>query len=215
VYATLLGFRGLVGDSVDLDVGVRYNTYRYDEFGRNYIVGALAEAAINTGLLIGGERMFYNIYDPAGSPVEVLNSIKATITRNSTFTTKEAFGNVTFNDLFEMGGGSAGLVVGGELRKEDYADIYDSLSSAGVILGSAGASSGGGREVSSGDAELLLPYPSTLEADIAGRYEKDSDYGNNLAPQIALRWHPIDSLPLRGSVGQGLVAPALDIITQE
>ncbi|WP_159459936.1 hypothetical protein, partial [Colwellia marinimaniae] len=77
------------------------------------------------------------------------NSIKATITRNSTFTTKEAYGSVTFHDLFSLGGGSAGLVVGGEFRKMDYADIYDSLSSAGVILGSSGASSGGKREVSS------------------------------------------------------------------
>src|SRR3546814_6435795 len=83
-------------------------------FGRNYIVGSLAEQAINDGS--------YNILDPSATPVDVLNSIKATITRNSNFTTKEAFGNVTFNDLFEMGGGSAGLVVGGEFRKEDFAD---------------------------------------------------------------------------------------------
>src|SRR3546814_388457 len=114
-----------------------------------------------------------------------------------------------------MGGGSAGLVVGGEFRKEQYADTYDSLSSAGVILGSAGASSGGGREVSSVYAEMLLPFTSTPEADIAGRYEKYSDYGNNFAPKVALRWHPIDSLTLRGSVGQGFVAPTLDVITQE
>src|SRR3546814_13931174 len=67
----------------------------------------------------------YNIFDPGATPVDVLNSIKATITRNSTFTTKEAYGNVTFNDLFEMGGGSAGLVVGGEFRKEQYADTYE------------------------------------------------------------------------------------------
>jgi len=207
VYDIMLGFRGTVNDTIDIDAGVRYNTYRYDEFGKNYIVGSLAAQAINDGS--------YNIFDPGSTPVDVLNSIKATITRNSVFTTKEAFGNVTFNDLFEMGGGSAGLVVGGEFRKEDYADIYDSLSSAGVILGSSGASSGGGREVSSVYAEMLLPFTSTLEADIAGRYEKYSDYGSNFAPKVALRWHPIDSLTLRGSVGRGFVAPTLDIITQE
>src|SRR3546814_729041 len=207
VYDVLLGFRGTVGDTVDVEFGVHYNTYRYDEFGRNYIVGSLAAQAINDGS--------YNIFDPGATPVDVLNSIKATITRNSTSTTKEAYGNVTFNDLFEMGGGSAGLVVGGEFRKEQYADTYDSLSSAGVILGSAGASSGGGREVSSVYAEMLLPFTSTLEADIAGRYEKYSDYGTNFAPKIALRWHPIDSLTLRGSVGRGFVAPTLDVITQE
>jgi iron complex outermembrane receptor protein len=207
VYDLMLGFRGAVTDTIDADFGVRYNTYKYYEHGYNYIVQSLAAQAI-----INGD---YNMADPGSTPVDVLNSIKATITRDSTFTTKEAFGNITFNDLFEMGGGSAGLVVGGEFRKEDYADIYDSLSSAGVILGSSGASSGGGREVSSVYAEMLLPFTSTLEADIAGRYEKYSDYGSNFAPKVALRWHPIDSLTLRGSVGRGFVAPTLDIITQE
>src|SRR3546814_12764666 len=108
-----------------------------------------------------------------------------------------------------MGCGSAGLVVGGEFRKEDFADTYDSLSSAGVILGSAGASSGGGREVSSIYAEMLLPFTSTLEADIAGRYEKHSDYGHNFAPQVALLSHPIASLTLRGSVRRAFVPPTL------
>src|SRR3546814_19845468 len=85
-------------------------------FGRNYIVGSLAAQAINDGS--------YNIFDPGATPVDVLNSIKATITRNSTFPTKEDYGNITFNDLFEMGGGSAGLVVGGESRTDQDAAPY-------------------------------------------------------------------------------------------
>src|SRR3546814_6211074 len=191
VYDVLLGFRGTVGDTVDVDFGVRYNTYRYDEFGRNYIVGPLAAQAINDGS--------YNIFDPGATPVDVLNSIKATITRNSTFTTKEAYGNVTFNDLFEMGGGSAGLVVGGEFRKEQYADTSDSLSSAGVILGSAGPSSGGGRRDSAVYAEMLLTFTGALEADIAGRSEQYSDYGTTSAPQLALRRRTPASLTRRRS----------------
>lgn len=206
VYDMLLGVRGAVGDNIDVDAGVRYNTYRYDEFGKNYIVASLAQQAINSG--------DYNILNPSATPEDVLNSIKATITRNSTFTTKEAYGSVTFNDLFELSGGSAGLVVGTEFRKEEYADIYDSLSSGGVILGSSGASSGGDRRVSAAYAEMLLPFTSTLEADIAGRYERYSDYGSNFAPKLGLRWHPIDSLTLRGSVGRGFIAPTLDVITQ-
>ena len=207
VYDILLGFRGAVSDTVDADFGVRYNTYKYDELGRNYIVGSLAAQAFNNGS--------YNLQNPGATPQSVLNSIKATISRDSFFTTKEVFGNLTFNDLFEMGGGSSSLALGAEFRKEQIADVYDSLSAAGVVLGSAGASSGGGREVSAVYAEMLLPITSTLEADIAGRYEKYSDYGTNFAPKVALRWHPIDSLTLRGSVGRGFVAPTLDIITQE
>ncbi len=207
VYDILLGFRGAINDSIDADFGVRYNTYHYTELGHNYIVGSLAQQAFNNGS--------YNITDPESTPVDVLNSIKATIARESFFTTKEAYGNLTFNDLFEMGGGSASLAVGGEFRKETYEDLYDPLSEAGVILGSAGNSSGGGREVSAVYAEMLLPFTSTLEADLAGRYEKYSDFGSNFAPKVSLRWHPIDSLTLRASAGKGFVAPTLDIITQK
>lgn len=207
VYDILLGFRGAINDSIDADFGVRYNTYNYNEFGHNYIVKALAEQAINNGT--------YNIYDPGSTPQDVLNGIKNTIVRNSDFTTKEFYGNLTFNDLFEMGGGSASLAVGGEFRKEDYVDQYDPLSEAGQILGSAGNTSGGGREVSAVYAEMLLPFTSTLEADLAGRYEKYSDYGSNFAPKVSLRWHPIDSLTLRASAGKGFVAPTLDVTTQK
>lgn len=207
VYDGLLGMRGFIGDNVDLDFGVRYNKYRYDEFGKNYIVGSLAEQAINDGR--------YNIYDPGATPQDVLNGIKATITRNSFFTTKEAFGSVAFNDLFTMGGGGAGFVIGAEYREEDYADIYDSLSAAGVILGSAGASSGQKRDVTSVYTELLLPITDSFEVDFAARYEDYSDYGSNVAPKVALRWQPLDTLTLRASVGRGFVAPTLDVISQE
>ena len=207
VYDILLGFRGAVNDNIDADFGVRYNTYHYNELGHNYVVGSLAEQAISNGS--------YNLQDPGATPADVLKSISITIARESFFTTKEAYGNLTFNDLFQMGGGGASLAVGGEFRKETYADLYDPLSEAGVVLGSAGNSSGGGREVSAVYGEMLLPFTSTLEADIAGRYEKYSDFGSNFAPKIALRWHPIDSLTLRGSVGKGFVAPTLDVITQK
>lgn len=206
VYDILLGFRGAITDTIDGDFGVRYNTYQYNEIGKGYIVGTLAQQAINDGL--------YNIYDPGATPQTVLDSITAQIGRDSVFTTKEAFANLTFNDVFEMGGGGSSIAVGGEFRKEKFADNYDSLSSAGVVLGSAGASSGGGREVSSVYAEWLLPFTSTLEGDIAGRYEKYSDFGTAFSPKVSLRWHPLDSLTLRGSVGRGFVAPTLDVITQ-
>ncbi len=206
VYDINLGVDGRLTDNADLRAGVRYNTYDYKEFGRNYIVQSLAEQAINDGT--------YNIYDPGSTPEDVLNSIKATITRESDFTTKEAYFNVTMYDLFQMGGGGAGIAVGGEFRKEDYADVYDSLSAAGVVLGSSGASSGDSREVSALYSELQLPITSNFELNFAGRWEDYSDYGSNFAPKASFRWQPLDSLTLRGSVGRGFVAPTLDIISQ-
>ncbi|SKA13978.1 TonB-dependent receptor plug domain-containing protein [Novilysobacter spongiicola] len=206
VYDINLGFDGRLSDNADLRAGVRYNTYDYNEFGQNYIVQSLAEQAINDGL--------YDIYDPASTPEDVLNSIKATITRQSEFTTKEAYFNLTMYDLFQMGGGGSGIAVGGEFRKEDFADIYDSLSAAGVVLGSSGASAGDSREVSALYGEWQLPITSTFEVNLAGRWEDYSDYGSNFAPKASFRWQPLENLTLRGSVGQGFVAPTLDIISQ-
>src|SRR3546814_17474253 len=93
VYDIMLGFRGTVNDTIDIDAGVRYNTYRFDMFGSNYIVSSIAAQAINAGS--------YKILVPSTKPVDVLTSIKDTITRNSTFTTKATYGNVNFTKLFE------------------------------------------------------------------------------------------------------------------
>src|SRR5690606_5540306 len=48
-YDILLGFRGAISDSIDADFGVRYNTSQFTRLGRNYIIGTLAQQAINDG----------------------------------------------------------------------------------------------------------------------------------------------------------------------
>jgi iron complex outermembrane receptor protein len=205
VYDINFGFQGRVGE-VDLDVGVRQTEYKYLELGRNYIVGALAEQYINDGR--------YNIFNPSGNDPAILNAIKATINRESSWLTQEAYALANF-DLFEMAGGTSGMAIGAEFREETYSDQYDSLSEAGVILGSAGNSAAGGRDVTSLYAEWLLPVLDNLEVSFAARYEDYSDYGTDLAPKVALRYQPLDSLTLRASWGEGFAAPTLDILTQK
>jgi iron complex outermembrane receptor protein len=105
-------------------------------------------------------------------------------------------------------------VVGAEYREDQFEDLYDSLSQAGVVLGSSGGASGGSRDVSSAYFEWLLPFSSTFDITLAGRYDKYSDYGSDFSPKIAARWQPLDNLTFRGSWGQGFRAPGLDILTQ-
>src|SRR3546814_11781398 len=75
VYDIMLGFPGPVNDTIDIDAGVRYNTYRFDLFRRNYIVGSLAAQPLNDGT--------YTTLDPRATTVTVLNSLQATTTRNN------------------------------------------------------------------------------------------------------------------------------------
>jgi iron complex outermembrane receptor protein len=205
VYDINFGFQGRVLDMVDVDLGVRQSEFKFYELGRNYIVQSLAEQAFNDGS--------YNLFSPGSTPASVLNGLKATIGRESSWVTQEIYGLANF-ELFELGGGMAGMAVGAEYRTDDYQDLYDSLSEGGVVLGSAGNSAGGGRDVTSIYSEALFPITPELEVSVAARYEDYSDYGNDLAPKISVRWQPLENLTLRGSYGEGFAAPTLDVITQ-
>src|SRR5690606_29131924 len=135
-----------------------------------------------------------------------------TILRDLKTSTKEFYANAGF-DLFSLSGGSAAAVVGAEYREDYYQDNYDPLSESGQVVGSAGNSAAGGRDVTAVYFEVLLPFLSNFEVDIAGRYDDYSDYGSDFAPKVSLRWQPLDSLTFRGSYGEGFRAPSLDILT--
>jgi iron complex outermembrane receptor protein len=202
----LLGFQGQITDSVGVDFGIRRTQYNYNETGRGYILGSLANAAVDRG--------DYILTDPFGASAETLAGFTVTIGRVSSFETKEVFGSVNF-DLFEMGGGISNAIVGAEYIEYDFVDQYDSLSESGTVLGSAGNSSGGSRNVYSAYFEWLFPFSSTFDITLAGRADRYSDYGSDFSPKIAARWQPLDNLTFRASYGQGFRAPGLDILTQK
>jgi iron complex outermembrane receptor protein len=116
-------------------------------------------------------------------------------------------------DMFETSSGPIQWVFGGEYRKENYDDQYDSLSEAGVVGGSAGNSAGGLRDITSFYFETLIPL-GNLEISVAGRNDDYSDYGSDFSPKVSLRYQAGETLTLRASYGEGFRAPTLDIITQ-
>jgi iron complex outermembrane recepter protein len=202
-YDLTLGFQGQLGE-VSVDFGIRSSEQRFIELGRNYVVGGLAQDAISTGA--------YDIYDPFGNPTDVLESMVATVNRDATSAIDEIFANASM-DLFEMGGGSAAVAFGVEYREETYFDIYDTLQSSGQIVGSAGNSAGGVRDVTAAYGELLLPVTDKFEVSVAGRFDDYSDYGSDFSPKVGLRFQPLETLTLRASWGQGFRAPTLDVLT--
>lgn len=198
------GFEGIIGE-VSVDFGARYVKGRAVNLGRNYVVAGLAQPQITSGA--------YNIYDPfAGNPSAL--GMTTTTNRDMFSTVKEFYANAAF-DVFEMAGGIANAAVGAEYRDEVFQDQYDLLSAAGQVSGSSGASSAGDRNVKAVFAEMLFPVMDTLDIEIAGRYDKYSDYGNDFAPKIAARWRPTDAILVRASYGEGFRAPSLKDVSQE
>lgn len=201
----LVGFEGDI-DGVLVEFGVRRNKSRTYDIGRNYVVIPIAEEYMNSGQYLVG--------DLDRNPESVLNSMKATISRIGDYNQDEVFGSVQF-DLFEMDGGTAVAIVGGEWRDILFNDQYDSLSEGGVIGGSAGNSAGGSRQVSAAYVEAVFPYTDELEVTAALRRDRYSDYGSDISPKISVRYNPTDELVLRASYGEGFRAPTLDILTQK
>lgn len=199
LYDVSLGLQGSVA-GFDVDVGARRTISKIVETGRGFIVKGLATTAINNGT--------YNVDNPFLNSETVLKSITHTTGRDSIFSSNEVYASAS-KGLFKMDGGMATLYLGAETRTENYADIYDSLSEAGEVLGSSGSSAAGNRKVDAVTAEMLFPISKQLEATVAGRHEQYSDYGGDFSPKASLRYRPSKELTLRASVGRGFRAPSL------
>lgn len=210
VSSGLVGVKGRLFKTVDVDLGFRSEKYRYLELGQNYIVRPLLESAISSGR--------YNIFNPFGNPADVLNGVKSTISRNSTWNSKEMYAMATM-DLFKIQGRQATGAVGFETRSEKYGDLYDPQSEAGIIEGSAGNSASGSRDVNSAFFEVGLPVLKDLELSLAGRQDSYTNgpggNGKSFSPKVAAKWRAMKNLTVRGSVGEGFRAPSLDQLTQK
>ena len=203
VYDFNMGFNWQATDSLFLDFGLRRAESRFVSHGYNYVNIPVATTLFNSGA--------YNVFNPIGNTESVLNQIRTTTSRDGFFKQSELYALANL-DLWEMGGGTAGLAIGAEYREEDYADIYDQQSAAGNVGGSSGNSSFGKRDQTSVYGELLLPITDMFELDLAVRHDRFSDYGNATTPKISFRFQPLDNLTLRASYGEGFRAPPLSIL---
>ncbi len=204
LYDLLAGVQGVVGD-VDVDAGFRFTRNKVYDIGYNYLVRSTAYDFI--------ERGIYDLSDPFGNPDNVLNAMKATISRISKFDQNEFYASAGF-DLGEVNNAPIQWFIGTEYREEIYDDQYDSLSEAGQIGGSAGNSASGERDVTSLFGEVLIPAFDGFELSIAARYDDYSDYGSDFSPKVSFRYEAFDGYVFRGSWGEGFRAPDFPALTQ-
>ncbi len=152
----------------------------------------------------------YNIAEgiDLASPTGVAN-MKATTLQNSQSTFDQYNGGIGF-DMFELPGGDVAHFVGAEYMEVSFSDTYDGQSEAGLIGGSAGNSASGERDITAFFYEAALPVTDTLEVNLAVRYDDYSDFGDNTAPKVSVRWELLDGLVFRASYSEAFRAPGLD-----
>lgn len=199
VLDVLLGVK-LDAWGVPVEVGYHQSRYNSTDIGRNYTNRAVVRQYLNSGQ--------YNPYDMSANTPETIAAMKATIGRDGFYKYQEAYVNAAFTPA-TLPAGELQVAVGAETRRDRYYDIYDALSEAGQVGGSAGNSAAGNRHANAGYVEVLVPIIRGLELSGALRYDKYGDFGDATTGKISVKYSPIQELTLRASWGTGFRAPSL------
>lgn len=111
-------------------------------------------------------------------------------------------------DLAQWAGGPVTLGVGVEARGESLDDLTTDVGMA-TLGGQYSATKSGSRRAQSAFAEMLLPLGRSVQAQLALRADRYSDFGTSATPKVALRWQPLTEIVFRASAGTGFRAPSL------
>lgn len=117
-------------------------------------------------------------------------------------------------ELGRLPGGAIGVAAGAELRHEQRSYNPDERIYAGQVYLQVAGKVAGSRNVISAFGELNLPLMQSLQAQLALRGDRYSDYGSSVTPKASIAWVPMQSLKLRGSVSKGFRAPSLSESTK-
>ena len=203
----------LVGGLQGVLVGWDYNTAVYESRSKatdNYLDGWLNDTILRRGVATGNIDVFSGRpLDAAGlallDAAKVLGKVRDSESKVSGVDGKFS------KDLMELKSGPMSLAVGFDHRKEELRDTPAPVITSGNVIGAGGDFKGSNadRKVTALFGELSIPILKSLEAQLAVRYDKYSDFGNTTNPKVALRWTPTKELLLRTSYSTGFRAPTL------
>ncbi len=203
-YRFVVGGSGQFG-GWDYDMGLNLSQAR----GKLVYDGYLLQAPYLAALASGNINPF-GPNDAAGLALLDAASLRGEV-RRSKGTTIAYDGKIS-RELGQMGGGAMALALGVDLRKEKAEDRPTNASySAGLHVGGEGSvpTTVASRNIYALFGELALPFSKELEATLAARYDRYSDFGGSFNPMARLRYQPSKQLLLRASAGTGFRAPTL------
>jgi len=180
----------------------------------------------------GGDPLNPGILDSTPNPESIARGLLVDISRISEMQLKMVDFKISRPDIFALPAGNVGLAAGLEYRDESFRDDRDArLDGTIAFVALDGSSNGsdvmgvsptpdtsGSRSVFAGYAELALPLVSPsmdiplvhrVSAQLAGRYESYTFFGDVTKPKLALSWEPIEWLQIRAAFSQGFRAPNL------
>lgn len=197
-----LGFEGVVpteavGD-LEWNAGYMYSKTDNQSIGNGYVLEPAVQTQVNSGNFVNGSFS-----------ADATKDLSYTTSRNSKMDFFQWYGGLGW-EMGELPAGPVSWYLGAEYNDWVYSDTYDSQSEAGNVLGSSGNSGSGVRDVFATYIESLIPITEQIELNLAGRYDKYSDFGSAFSPKASLRYQPLDQLMFRTSWSQSFRAPGLN-----
>lgn len=201
------------------------------DFGR-YLAGIKGDYKNwdwETALLFTGSRVqyhdsnairttpFVNVYENGSfifGGAEANQALSNTFLTNSSSAFKSTLTQIdakVSGELFTLPAGAVGMAMGAEYRREALTTSPDPLSIAGELYHLAKSPPGisNSRHIASIYGEFSIPLLKNLEASLAARHDRYSDYGSSTTPKLGLKWSVTPAFLLRGTYSEGFRAPTL------
>jgi len=201
------GFRGAVA-GWDYDTAFSRSTSHVSD---NYVDGYVRESDLNRAIATGLIDVFSGNPQTPGA-LALIDAAKIHEKIRDSDTKVTSIDGKVSKEIFQSRNGAVAIAIGVDHRKEELEERPQEVLYTGDILGGGGPlppTTHADRTVSSVFAELNVPILRDLEAQLAARYDRYSDFGSTINPKVALRWTPTRDLLLRGSYGTGFRAPTI------
>ncbi len=206
-FRLLVGIDGVIG-TWDYKLGLltgssKVNSVLGDGYMRNApFNAALATGKINPWLLPGQTQ--------TAEAMALINAAKAAGT--SLFggeAQRSQFDGSISGEIMQLPAGNLSGALGFEIRDESYKFRNDSVATEPVRDAPFDAEFPKvSRSINAIYGELMVPIVKGLEAQIAVRHDRYSDFGSTTNPKIALRFSPMNEVVFRGSANTGFRAPS-------
>ncbi|WP_110973839.1 TonB-dependent receptor [Acinetobacter sp. WCHAc060042] len=199
-------FAGIEGEAYgwNIDSGV---TYAHGKASDSFVSGYLNRNKLQEGLDNGTINPF-----GASADANAWSSLEVSGTTNEATLDSTTFDFTISRPIFTLPAGDVGFAFGGSFTTQDWeatvnSDLVRLVPGSGIDPDKP--VSKGDRDITAVFSELQIPITSTLEAQLAARYDDYSDFGDTFNPKVGLRWEPLKQLMFRSTYSTGFRAPSL------
>lgn len=196
----LLGTKGSLS-SFDWETALLHNTSKVSSLNTSAILLTPFVNAYKNGTFLFGEtaknQSLYN-----SITTSAVNEFRSGVTQWDAKVTGE---------LGSLPGGPVSMAAGLEVRREFLETSPDPQAVAGELYHQAQLPPGfsNSRNVSSVYTELSIPVLRQVEAQLAARHDRYSDYGSSTTPKLGVKWNVTPEFLLRSTMASGFRAPTL------